>query len=233
MTVSMKQVRGILDAEEPDYRGLAALGPEALPHLKKLVTGGDGMLASKATYGASLIQDDRAVDVLLEAAESDNVVVRVAAAAAARNVSSAASGDLLENFINDDDPGVRRRAIKSVGKNATDALAQKIAEMAATDEDPSIREMCGEALSRMSMTPQDKQSDSPKELDGMGGGTLDEPSSTESSDAKTDGMGGGSLDGSPMQTSSDVADGQGGGELPSRATNTLAEVEGFGGGSFQ
>lgn len=238
MAVSMKQVRAILDAEEPDYRGLAALGPDALPQLKKLVGGADVMLASKAAYAASLIPDERAVDVLLEAAQCEDPVVRVAAAAAVRNVPQLTSGDLLENFFVDADAGVRRAAIKSVGKSATDTLRSKIAEMASSDSDPAIREMSRAALQRLS--DQDESASSSTSTsegtdeDGMGGGML-EDSPTASSDPGADGDGGGSLEGAtsgPQWIESD-GQGQGGGDLSPTPATSATEVEGFGGGSLR
>src|SRR5262245_12866708 len=110
MAVTMQQVREILDAEEPDYQRGAALGREALPHLDALVSSGDPMLASKATYLASLIQDALAVDVVEKAARSTDPIVRVAAAAAATNLSSRGESDVLDKLDDDPDAGVRKVA---------------------------------------------------------------------------------------------------------------------------
>jgi HEAT repeat protein len=231
MAVSMKQVRAFLDAEEPDYRGVAELGPDALPHLKKLVGGTDVMLASKAAYAASLIPDERAVDVLLEAAQSEEPVVRVAAATAVRNMPELASGDLLENFFVDDDAGVRRAAIKSVGKNASGALRSKITKMASSDSDPAIREMSRAALNRL--TDADEAESSSDEA-GMGGGTL-QYSRTAATETGSDGDGGGSLEGATASQPWSDSDGQGegGGELSPMPNAQAHEVEGFGGGSLR
>jgi hypothetical protein len=110
MAVTMQQVREVLDPEEPDYQRGVALGPEALPHLDVLVSLGDPMLASKATYLASLIQHPLAVDVVEKAARNTDPIVRVAAAAAATNLSSAGESDVLRELDNDPDAGVRKVA---------------------------------------------------------------------------------------------------------------------------
>ena len=55
MPVTMKQVRAALDPEEPDYEKAAKLGPEALPHLEKLISRKDPNLASKAASLAGMI----------------------------------------------------------------------------------------------------------------------------------------------------------------------------------
>ena len=86
MAVSMNDVRRVLDAEEPNYDAAAKLGPDALPHLQALVAGPDPMLASKAAYAASLLEGALGESVVHAAAQSHNPVVRVAAAAAARNL---------------------------------------------------------------------------------------------------------------------------------------------------
>ena len=109
MAVTMKKVREVLDPEEPDYPRGVALGPEALPHLEALVNSGDPMLASKATYLASLIEGERSAEIVEQAARSSDPIVRVAAAAAAPNLRSGAS-DLLRQLASDPDPGVRKVA---------------------------------------------------------------------------------------------------------------------------
>jgi hypothetical protein len=124
MAVTMKQVRAVLDPEEPDYQSAVALGPDALPHLDALVSSGDPMLASKATYLASLIQDQRSVDVVEKAARSDDPIVRVAAAAAAPNLAEAASASLLSALAADPDPGVRKVARSTGGGEAEPGSAE-------------------------------------------------------------------------------------------------------------
>ena len=60
MAVTMKDVRAVLEPDEPDYKeGAKAWAAAALPHLDALVGGGDTMLASKATYLASLIKEPK------------------------------------------------------------------------------------------------------------------------------------------------------------------------------
>ena len=110
MAVTMEDVRAALDPEEPDYEEAAGLGPAALPHLQVLVNSGDPMLASKAAYLASLIDDVRAAEVVEEAARSVDPIVRVAAAAAAANLGATVSSNVLRNLSNDPDAGVRKVA---------------------------------------------------------------------------------------------------------------------------
>ena len=108
MSVSMDDVRKVLDPDEPDYAAAARLGEEALAHLERLVRGDDPMLASKAAYAASLIEGGS--DVVETAAASEDPVVRVAAAAAVRNLPSGRARQMLRQLADDDDPGIRKVA---------------------------------------------------------------------------------------------------------------------------
>jgi hypothetical protein len=129
MSVSMKDVRAVLDPEEPDYSDVAALGDEALPFLEELAGGDDPMLASKATYAASLIGGPKAMDTIRHAAHSEDASVRVAAAAATSNLQPDAASDVLEALIADSDPGVRKVARSSVPEKASKALTKRLEEL--------------------------------------------------------------------------------------------------------
>ena len=113
MAVSMEDVRRVPDPEEPDYeaaahwvRGCAAHGD--LGHWRR------SLLASKATYAASLLEDGAGQEIVRIAAESTDPVVRVAAAAAARNLPVPSARDILAELATDDDPGIRKVARDSV-----------------------------------------------------------------------------------------------------------------------
>jgi HEAT repeat protein len=119
MTVSMEDVRRVLDPEEPDYEAAAQLGSDALPHLEALVAGDDPMLASKAAYAASLLEGATGQEVVRVAARSDDPMVRVAAAAAARNLPAQSAKDVLAGLVTDDDPGIRKVARASAPEDAS------------------------------------------------------------------------------------------------------------------
>jgi hypothetical protein len=126
----MRRIRAALDPEEPDYAAAAAqLGPEAIPYLEALVQGEDPMLASKAVYLASLIEHERTPQVLEQAAQHSNPAVRVAAAAAAQNLTAAAASNVLVHLVGDDDPGVRKVAQAAVPFQASEALTERLREL--------------------------------------------------------------------------------------------------------
>lgn len=113
MPVTMATVRALLDVDEPKYVEAAELGPPALPFLEKLVHDADPMLASKAAYLASLIEGQHAEAIVKTAAKSPHAVVRVAAAAAARNLPAAAAETVLGTLKTDDDAGVRKTVARA------------------------------------------------------------------------------------------------------------------------
>jgi len=138
MAVTMKEVRAALDPDEPNYEEAAKLGPEALPHLQTLVNSGDSMLASKATFLASLIKDPKSGEIVGMAARSADPVVRVAAATAASKLAASSANAVLLELVSDPDPGVRKVARASVPERPSAKLAEKLealkAELGALEE---------------------------------------------------------------------------------------------------
>jgi HEAT repeat protein len=112
--VTKEQVLAVLYPDETNYNEAAKLGPEALPHLAKLVKGDDPHLAAKAASLASHIQDKGSVDVLRSAAQSKHAVVRVAAAVGSQNLKVRGINSVLELLTNDSDESIRRHATKSL-----------------------------------------------------------------------------------------------------------------------
>jgi HEAT repeat protein len=131
MNITMEQVLNILSPDEPNYQEAAAkLGPAALPHLEDLIKSEDSLLASKATYLTSLIDDDRTISILNKASKSKYPEVRIATANGIKNiitktniVKSESSIDrerekLIVNLLNDlkgdSDVGVQKSASKTL-----------------------------------------------------------------------------------------------------------------------
>jgi len=114
MVVTLDQVIAVLSPEEPDYASAAKLGSEALPHLDALVKGDDLALAAKATSLASFIQDNRSVEILMNAARSKHDIVRLATAVGSPNLKVKGVDSVLRLLSADKDPSIRKRAIRSM-----------------------------------------------------------------------------------------------------------------------
>lgn len=150
MAVTMAHVRAALDPEEPDYAQAAKLGQEALPHLGKLARDAEALLASKAVYLAALIQDERSVRIVRDAATRDDPVVRVAAAAAARYLPCVEVSEILLQLVNDEDSGVQRVALESARADATAELRASIERLTTDESDLSIQRSAQQVLGRIS-----------------------------------------------------------------------------------
>ena len=116
MTVTMKQIIRILASIEPRYKSAPTFGVEALPHLETLIKNKNvsPLVAAKAAHMASLIHDEKSIELLDLAAQSDAVQVRVAVADGLRNLPFSSAEKLFDILKTDRDPGVRRLALRSM-----------------------------------------------------------------------------------------------------------------------
>ena len=169
MTVTMAQVRAVLDPEEPDYGQASKLGPGTIPHLEKLVKEADALLASKAAYLAALMQDERSVRVVKEAAQREDPVVRVAAAAAARYLPCSPVSEILISLVNDKDAGVRKVALESTQADATAELRACIERLTTDDPDPGIQRLARQVLRRIAFGYHPEHGGTGEGGSGMGG----------------------------------------------------------------
>jgi hypothetical protein len=149
MAVTLEQVLAILMPEEPDYPNAASLGADALPHLKNLATGSDLMLASKSVYLASLIQTEQSTEILQTAAQSENPIIRVAAAAGIRNLNQASANQISLMLLDDADIGVQKVVLKSLPTQIAPQLRSKLETLTQQERNPFIRQLSTEVLNRV------------------------------------------------------------------------------------
>lgn len=111
------QIIAYLRQDETDYAAAAAaVGPPALPILKDIAMGNDEMLASKAVYLASMINDPAKEEVLQAAANHQSPLVRVAAAATADKLETSRAEVMLNQLVDDADVGVSKFSMRSIQK---------------------------------------------------------------------------------------------------------------------
>lgn len=149
MPVTMEQVRAALDPEEPDYAKAAQFGPEALPHLEKLIAGKDVGLACKAASLAGMIGGERALPTLQKAAGHEDVRVRVAAAHSAGGLPPAAAGPILAGLLADKDVGVQKVALRSVPRQADPEVRSRVEALTKGRTNPAIQELSKKVLARL------------------------------------------------------------------------------------
>ena len=138
MSVTIEQVLAQLRQDEPDYEQATNLGPEALPHLARLVEEGDPELAPKATYLAGFINAEQSSEVVKRASRSSLPVVRVAAAAALSDLEETPT-PLLESLLDDEDVGVRKLALRSLERKRPVGFKRKAREVAENDPNEVLR----------------------------------------------------------------------------------------------
>ena len=172
MPVTMADVRAVLDPDEPDYRAAATLGHEALPYLDDLAQNADALLASKAVFLAALIQDERSVQIVTQAARRDDPIVRVAAAAAVPYLPCKELSEVLLPLVNDQDSSVRRVALESATEGATAELRASIERLTQEESDPSMQQVARQTLGRISFGYQADDLRGTVEGSGMGSAVM-------------------------------------------------------------
>jgi hypothetical protein len=151
MPVTLEDVSAALMPDEPRYDRIAAeLGVEALPHLATLIQGDNLNLATKAASLATLIKDERSLEVLSHAVRSEDEVVRIAAAAGLWRLERFGIGPLLVPLLRDAQPSVRLNAAKSAVREPSDPqVAQTLEALHVRDPIPAIRETAADVLRRI------------------------------------------------------------------------------------
>jgi len=156
MAVEMEQVRAALDPEEPDYPGaVKSLGPDALPHLERIITGDQTGLAAKAAYLAGLIGTDKCIPAMNKAAASGQAVVRLAAAAAAQYMPDEYRDSLVLQLVDDADVGVQKVAMKSAPAMAvmSDALKSRVVALGKpAGKAPAVKQGAKKAVKKAAAT---------------------------------------------------------------------------------
>lgn len=140
MAITMADVTAVLHPEEPDYAKARQLGPAAVPFLQQIVMHSDQMTATKAAYLAGLIGTEAGAQVVASAASSPNPVLRMSAAAAAKELAQDHAVPILEKLLADSDGGVRHRALKSTAQHLTPALRVRLNHMVQHEANRRIRD---------------------------------------------------------------------------------------------
>jgi len=148
MPVTIEDVVNQLDREEPDYTQAARLGPAALPFVRQLIQGNNIALASKAAFLAGQISGEASMQVLEIASRHPDPVVRVAAAASARNVTGLSS-TLASTFLNDVDPGVRKWGLRALEVAQPQGIRPSVERIMNDDPEPVLREQARKVIDRL------------------------------------------------------------------------------------
>jgi HEAT repeat protein len=153
MVVTREQVLKVVRRIEPEPAAAAKLGPEALPHLRKLVQDEDLSVASRSASVATKIHDRRAVPVVLLAADSPHPEVRLAVAGELWRLAEFDVAKPATRALADIDPAVRHAALRSLAQvspaSLKPALRQRIEAIGARDRHPGNRALATALTARL------------------------------------------------------------------------------------
>ena len=116
MSLTFKEVSAFAHLIDSEPGRVVALDASALPHLQRLLADKQVWVAARAAGLVPLIDDKKAISVLMKAAQSPHDEVRVAAAAGAWRLARHGVDDLVSVLLRDPDAGVQRFALRSVGR---------------------------------------------------------------------------------------------------------------------
>jgi HEAT repeat protein len=143
------ELRQELDKDELDYPELASrFGQDAVPQLGELVAEDEPRIASKAAYLAGLIAGSGSDEVVARAAQSRHDVVRVAAAGAIALLPTEQVSGIADRLLNDPDPGVRIRTVKSAMALGDPSITSRVRAMADKEPDEAVRSVIEDLADR-------------------------------------------------------------------------------------
>lgn len=151
MSKSRQELLQQLSDIEPSERTFEGIGPDDIDVLRDLLDDDEGWLAARAVHALSRIDSDAAMDAVEAAARSPRLEVRAAAASASDRLPPVVSDRVLEILLTDDEPSVRKVAVRSVGDANSDVVKQRVAEIAEHDQDARLRDVADEQRRTMSM----------------------------------------------------------------------------------
>ena len=105
-------------------------------------------LAAKAACLAGAIDGEESPAVLEIAAHHPEPVVRVAAAASARNLTSV-TVSLATTFLDDPDPGVRKWGLKTLEAHHPQGIKTKVETIMNEDPEMGLREQARKIIDRL------------------------------------------------------------------------------------
>ncbi|TIX48915.1 hypothetical protein [Alteraurantiacibacter aquimixticola] len=146
MPISEEDLRRILTVEEPVYQEIVAQLSEAdIPVLQRIARDEGTQAAAAAVYTASLMQADRAREIVVEAAESPDPIQRAAAASGMENLPEPMLLRAALSLLDREDAAVTKLVMRAVG-TPTGAVERRLRELGEGAQTPELREMVRERL---------------------------------------------------------------------------------------
>jgi hypothetical protein len=150
MALTANELRILLGADEPDYAAIAAkAGKDSGSAIAEVAKGDDTMMASKAVYLASVVNDNDSLSIIAEAAESPVSRVRLAAASALPNLAATTRNKIAEKLIDKDDVSVQKLTLRAVQGKIPASLKKKISNLNKASGSEVIRDLSDTTLKKI------------------------------------------------------------------------------------
>lgn len=126
MKYTLQDVQGFLLSEEPVYEEInKMLDNNALPLLDHIVKGDDVMMATKATYMASLLPSREAYAIVYYAAQHKDELLKLAAASSLPNLPPLYRVKIAGILLQEKDPAIQKLVLKAFLDKPTKSLKIK------------------------------------------------------------------------------------------------------------
>jgi HEAT repeat protein len=133
----------LLGGDEPDYAAISSkLHEKDIPILNDLVAHQPTGIATRAIICLTWFPSDKSIPGIQSAAKSDNPVLRLTAARVLSHLSNTpGSFELISGLLDDNDAGVRKFTLKTIGNSKIIGLKEKVHQLCLNDPNEQIRKL--------------------------------------------------------------------------------------------
>lgn len=141
-----EEVKQILAVIEPTEDMYTKLSLEDLPHLQRLLQEPEPWRAARAVYAAARLQSTASHTLVFNAASDARREVRAAAAIVAPRVPVATGHAVIERLLDDNDVGIKKLAINSIGNNPSAGILSRLKALSESHTNTQIKLLASKTL---------------------------------------------------------------------------------------
>lgn len=153
-TKEANRINKLLSGDDPDYSSIVQqLSDKDYPTLNELVRGSAPRIATKAVICLGLLGSEKSLDGISFAAKSKNPVLRLTAAQALseiKNINQLPGAlQLIKELLSDEDVGVRKFTLKTIGISKLSHLKEKIGQMRSNEPNEHLRKLSHDVFGKL------------------------------------------------------------------------------------
>jgi len=147
MALTTAELTLLLGNEEPNYAEIAAkAGNTSTAAVAELAQSKDTMMATKATYLASLLNDPEGAKIVEKASRSSNQLLRLASASALVNLPEITRNKIAERLVDTDDISLQKLSLAAIQGKTSAKLRKRVDELSTGSDSEVIRNLSKSAL---------------------------------------------------------------------------------------